>query len=57
MVYARGATTGFDTQYMADLVSFADLFGAFHLRYYCLNTCNSKIVSHQYSIDTKYRNA
>ena len=47
MAYTRAATVGFDIQYMADLVSFAEIFGAFHLRYYCLYTCNSKIVSHK----------
>ena len=47
MAYARAAAAGFDTQYMADLVSFAELSGDFRLRYYCLNTCNNKIVSHQ----------
>lgn len=37
MAYARAAAAGFDTQYMADLVSFAELFGAFRLRKACLN--------------------
>lgn len=37
MAYARAAAAGFDTQYMADLVSFAEIFGAFRLRKACLN--------------------
>lgn len=37
MAYARAAAAGFDTQYMADLVTFAELFGAFRLRKACLN--------------------
>lgn len=37
MAYARAAAAGFDTQYMADLVSFAELFGAFRLRKACSN--------------------
>ncbi len=48
MAYARVAATNFDTQYMADLVTFAWLFGAFRLRYYYMNTC--RIVSHQWVI-------
>ena len=46
MAYARVAVASFDTQYMADLVSFAELFRDFRLRYYCLNTC------HGYSFST-----
>lgn len=37
MAYAQAAAAGFDNEHMADLVSFAEYFGALRLRKSCLN--------------------